>query len=192
MKRLCREEMTDAPFHLLSGLLGPADLASVRQALADAAGSASTVSGVAEKPAVDPARRSTRLALPPAIDALLRARLDSARPLLEAHFGQPLGVLEPLQALRYGPGDYFVAHQDGNTPLIHDDTRHRRVSLSLLLSAPDDWTGGQLVFHGPGSRQTAQVAAGDAVAFRSETTHEVTPLETGERLSVAAWFRAPG
>ena len=178
------------PFLVLPALLTPQDLAQVLAALAAAAGEASRVTGVGPEAAIDLARRSTRLALPPATDALLRARLDAARPALEAHFGRPLGLLEPLQALRYGPGDYFVAHQDGNTPLIHDDTRHRRVSLSLLLSAPDDWTGGQLVFHGPGPRQTAQVAAGDAVAFRSETTHEVTPLETGERLSVAAWFRA--
>ena len=179
------------PFLILPALLTPPDLAQVRAALAVAAGEASRVTGVTPEPTVNLARRSTRLSLSPAIDALLRTCLGAARPALEAHFGRPLGVLEPLQALRYGPGDYFVAHQDDNTPLIHDDTRHRRVSLSLLLSEPDAWTGGQLVFHGPGPRQVAQVAAGDAVAFPSETTHEVTPLERGERLSVAAWFRAP-
>lgn len=178
------------PFLILPALLTTPDLAQVRASLAVAEGSASTVTGVAPGAAVNLARRSTRLTLAPATEALLRARLDAARPTLEGHFGQPLGLLEPLQALRYGPGDYFVAHQDGNTPLIHDDTRHRRVSLSLLLSPPADWTGGELVFHGPGPRQTARASAGDAVAFRSETTHEVTPLERGERLSVAAWFRA--
>ncbi|MDB5470290.1 MAG: putative iron-regulated protein [Caulobacter sp.] len=181
--------MTDALFHLLPGLLGPDDLAAVRHGLADAMVEASTVSGVAERPVVDLARRSTRLTPPPAVEALLRERLLAARPRLEALFDRPLGELEPLQVLRYGPGDYFVAHQDGNTPLIFDDTRHRRVSLSLLLSPPQDWTGGELVFHGP-VRQTARIAAGGAVAFRAETTHEVMMLESGERFSVAAWFLA--
>ena len=181
-----------APFLVLPALLTPRDLAQVRAGLAVAAGEASRVTGVAAEATVDLARRSTRLALAPATDALLRARLGAVRPVLEAHFGRPLGELEPLQALRYGPGDYFVAHQDGNTPLIHDDTRHRRVSLSLLLSEPGDWTGGELVFHGPGvERQVASVPAGGAIAFRAETTHEVAPLQSGQRLSVAGWFRAP-
>jgi SM-20-related protein len=190
MKRLCRPGMTDALFQLLPDLLGPGDLATVRRGLADAMSQASTVSGIAERPVVGLARRSSRLTAPADIDTLLRDCLLAVRPRLEALFDLALGELEPLQVLRYGPGDYFVAHQDGNTPLIRDDTRHRRVSLSLLLSPSEDWTGGQLVFH-PG-RQVAQVPAGGAIAFRAETTHEVTPLETGERLSVAAWFRAPG
>ena len=182
-----------APFLVLPALLTPTELAEVRGGLTAASGAPSLVTGVASQAMVDFARRSTRLTLPGETDALLRARLDAARPILEARFEQPLGPLEPLQVLRYGPGDYFVAHQDGNTPLIHDDTRHRRVSLSLLLSAVGDWTGGELVFLGrDGSRRTADAAAGDAVAFRSETTHEVTPLRDGERLSVVAWFRAPG
>jgi predicted 2-oxoglutarate/Fe(II)-dependent dioxygenase YbiX len=180
--------MTDALFQLLPDLLGPDDLAAVQRGLVAATSDASTVSGLAEGRVVSSARRSARLTVPVDIDALLRERLLAARPRLETLFGQPLGELEPLQVLRYGPGDYFVAHQDGNTPLIHDDTRHRRVSLSLLLSDPRAWTGGQLLFH-PGD-QAAEVAAGGAVAFRAETTHEVTMLESGERFSVAAWFRA--
>ncbi|RYF95448.1 MAG: 2OG-Fe(II) oxygenase [Caulobacteraceae bacterium] len=184
--------MTASPFLILPGLLTPRDLAQVHAGLRTATGTASTVTGAGALATVSLARRSTRLIAAPDTDALLRDRLDAARPALEQHFQRPLGGLEPLQLLRYGPGDYFVAHQDGNTPLIHDDTRHRRVSVSLLLSDPADWTGAELVFHGEGPRQTAGVPAGGAIAFRSETTHEVTPLLTGERLSVAGWFRAVG
>jgi SM-20-related protein len=177
------------PVLTLPGVLSAADLARVLDGLARAAAAPSTVNGGHQSPA----RRSSRFSLEPAVDALLRSRLEAVRPRLEAHFAQSLGGLEPLQVLRYGPGDYFVAHQDGATPLIWDDTRHRRVSVSLLLSDPADWAGGELVFHGPkGERWAATAPAGDAVAFRSETTHEVTPLQAGERLSAAAWFRAPG
>ena len=183
--------MTDAPFQLLPDLLTAMELAAVRLGLADAEANASTVSGLADRPVVSQARRSARLTAPAGIEALLRERLLATRPALETLFDRPLGDLEPLQILRYGPGDYFVAHQDGNTALLFDDTLHRRVSLSLLLSDPADWTGGRLVFHGPGAqRQVAETPAGGAIAFRAETTHEVTMLETGERLSVAAWFRA--
>lgn len=136
-------------------------------------------------------RRTQRLDLDVATEGLIRARLEAIKPRLETHFGQSLGELETPQALRYGPGDYFVAHQDGNTPLIHDRSRHRRVSLSLLLSAPQDYAGGELVFHAGDARRTAVVPAGCAVAFRAETTHEVLPLTAGERYSLAAWWLAP-
>jgi SM-20-related protein len=36
--------------------------------------------------------------------------------------------------LRYEPGDVFVAHQDGNIPLVWDDSHFRRVSAVILLS----------------------------------------------------------
>jgi SM-20-related protein len=176
------------------GVLSAADLAQVRAGLALAEAAASTVLSAAPGGVVRPlARRSQRLAPGAEVEALLRQRLEALRPVLAAHFGQALGTLEPLQVLRYRPGDFFVAHEDGNTPLVHDASRHRRVSISLLLSAPGDYTGGDLVFHSRDFDKAAvPVPAGGVVAFRSETTHEVLPLETGERLSVAAWFRAAG
>lgn len=136
-------------------------------------------------------RRTRRLDLDAETEALVRHHLEALRGRLEAHFGQVLGGLETPQALRYEPGDFFVAHQDGNTPMIHDRSRHRRVSLSLLLSEAADYSGGALVFHGPDERRAIEVAAGDAIAFRAETTHEVLPVETGERYSIAAWWLAP-
>jgi predicted 2-oxoglutarate/Fe(II)-dependent dioxygenase YbiX len=33
-------------------------------------------------------------------------------------------------------------------------------------------------------------APGTLVAFPSETTHEVTPITHGERLSIVSWYRA--
>ncbi|MDQ0466950.1 putative 2-oxoglutarate/Fe(II)-dependent dioxygenase YbiX [Caulobacter ginsengisoli] len=176
----------------IEAVLSPADLKTLLAALRTAASHPATV--------IDPTpggvvmaqvRRTQRLELDAATEALIRARLEAQRPRLEAHFGQRLGPLETPQALRYGPGDYFVAHQDGNTPLVHDRSRHRRVSISLLISAPDDYAGGDLVFHDGAERRTAVIPAGCAVAFRAETTHEVTPLATGERFSLAAWWMAP-
>ena len=40
---------------------------------------------------------------------------------IEEHFGINVGECEEPQFLRYRTGDFFVAHQDGNTPLIFDD-----------------------------------------------------------------------
>ncbi len=71
------------------------------------------------------------------------------------------------------------------------------IFLSQQSAAPAPGTncGGSLVFSGlfvdPGYRETRLVAGetGTLVAFRSETTHEVSPVTYGERHSIACWYR---
>jgi predicted 2-oxoglutarate/Fe(II)-dependent dioxygenase YbiX len=127
------------------------------------------------------------------------AVLERLQPRIEAHFGRSLAGFEEPQFLRYGPGDYFVAHQDGNTPLVHDESRFRRVSAVIFLSArseqpmPGTFCGGSLVLHAPvghaGPPLTLAPAPGTLVAFPAETTHEVLPITHGERLSIVSWYR---
>jgi len=139
-------------------------------------------------------RRTKKLTASPAIRDLVVQKLNERMQSIAAHFGAEVGETEEPQFLRYEPGDFFVAHQDGNTPLVHDDTRFRKVSLVIFLSDPGSYDGGELLFHGRypdyDQRETASAEAGTLVAFRSETTHEVTPVTRGERLSIAAWYRA--
>lgn len=127
-------------------------------------------------------------------------RLLACKQTLEQHFAVTVTELEELQFLHYREGDFFVAHQDGNTGLLRLDTESRRISLVIFLSReaetpePDAHCGGSLVFtnirHGPGERQVRQPGeAGTLVAFRSETTHEVTPVTHGARYSIVSWFR---
>ncbi|MEO8337310.1 MAG: 2OG-Fe(II) oxygenase [bacterium] len=58
----------------------------------------------------------------------------------------------------------------------------------------DTYGGGALVFHGSYANPTPPLsvspAPGTLVAFRSETTHEVTPVTHGERYTIVSWFRA--
>ena len=144
-------------------------------------------------------RRTTRIAVSPETRAEVRRRLMERTGALEAHFGVALAECEEPQFLRYQEGDFFVAHQDGNTPLIHDDTRHRKISVVAFLSprseepAPGTYGGGSLVFHGRypdiDLRVPAPADPGTLVAFRAETTHEVTPVTHGVRYTLVTWFR---
>ncbi|HST62266.1 MAG TPA: 2OG-Fe(II) oxygenase [Longimicrobium sp.] len=146
-------------------------------------------------------RRTTRVAVSPGTRTRVKQRLMERKAEIEAHFGVELGECEDPQFLRYETGDYFVPHQDGNTPMVWDDSRFRRISAVLFLSeksdepAPDTYGGGALVFHGPYSGPELRVPAGaqpgSLVAFRAETTHEVTPVTHGIRYTIATWFRAP-
>src|SRR4051812_34669811 len=144
-------------------------------------------------------RKATRVAVSHAGHAAVTRMLEEQRPRIEARFGRALDGCEEPQFLRYGPGDYFVAHQDGNTPLIHDESRFRKVSVVIFLSEqsehprPDTFGGGSLVLHGPLSGPDLRIALapapGTLVAFPSEATHEVMPITHGERLSIVSWYR---
>jgi predicted 2-oxoglutarate/Fe(II)-dependent dioxygenase YbiX len=124
-------------------------------------------------------------------------RLMDYRARLEEHFGLALNACEDPQFLCYRVGDFFVAHQDGNTGLLRLDTdRLRRISVSIFLNsqteAPetDAYCGGSLVFLDWRNRREFSLSgeAGILVAFRSETTHEVIPVTYGERYSIVSWY----
>ncbi|HEX8772340.1 MAG TPA: 2OG-Fe(II) oxygenase [Pyrinomonadaceae bacterium] len=172
-------------------------LAEMRQA----GGGPATVYGrEADKGAVEASvRRVARLAIAEETRERVRRKLlDHMRALAE-HFAVGLSECEEPQFLRYRTGDFFVAHQDGNTPLIFDDSRARRISVVIFLSpssvepVPGTYGGGALVLHGryPDIELRLPVTAepGALVAFRAETTHEVTPLLHGERYTIVSWYR---
>ena len=145
-------------------------------------------------------RKAMRHTLPLETVESVRQRLWECKREVEDHFCVSLSSCEEPQFLRYRVGDFFVAHQDGNTGMLRLDQEARRVSVVIFLSrqsdAPEEgaYCGGSLVFHdwraGPGNRELRLGwERGTLVAFRSETTHEVTPVTHGERLSIAGWYR---
>lgn len=124
-------------------------------------------------------------------------RLLDYRGRLEEHFGLALRGCEDPQFLCYRVGDFFVAHQDGNTGMLKLDTEQsRRISVSIFLNrqseAPeaDAYCGGSLVFLDWRKKRETRLSGevGTLVAFRSETTHEVIPVTFGERYSIVSWY----
>jgi SM-20-related protein len=188
-------------FLQISDFLDRDVLAEVVAELSRSAGTPATVlSGDPAGVVRQAARRTTRVPTPPRVRELVTRHLHHAKPKLESHFQLPLGDCEEPQFLRYEEGDYFVAHQDGNTPLIYDKSRFRRVSVVIFLSTPatvrtpHTYGGGDFVFHGARSESSLRLPitppAGSLVAFRAETTHEVIPVTHGERYTIVTWFRA--
>jgi SM-20-related protein len=142
-------------------------------------------------------RKVARLSISEETREWVKQQLMQKKEQLEQRFGIPLTHCEDPQFLRYETGHFFVAHQDGNTPMIYDHTRFRKVSVSLYLSqqtiepAPNSYGAGELVLHGHSSEPKQMIAEppGTLVAFRSETTHEVLPITHGERYTIVSWFR---
>ena len=138
-------------------------------------------------------RRTKRLAASDELHSTILRHLRDIKPKIEEHFGITTDEIEEPQFLHYEEGDFFVAHQDGNTPVIRDQTLARRISLVVFLSDPSAYEGGALTLHGSypnwEDRQTIEADAGSLIAFRAETTHEVTPLISGERFTIVSWYR---
>jgi SM-20-related protein len=161
-----------------------------------------TVYGRIDSGSVDErVRKTSRLSVSQETVQLVNQRLLEYKPTVEEHFQVSLRDCEEPQFLRYTVGDFFVAHQDGNTGLIRlASDAERRVSISLFLnqqsedSTPGTYSGGSLKFSDyrkpPTDREFCiPVKTGLLVAFRSELTHEVLPITRGDRYSIVSWYR---
>lgn len=161
-----------------------------------AEGGAATVYGVASSGTIDEmVRRTVRVKPSQTTVELVIQKLLECKDTVEKHFAVSVNECEEPQFLRYRVGDFFVAHQDGNTGLMRLDSEKRRISLVIFLTResqspePDAFCGGSLVFSNLRNSFRMSSEPGTLVAFRSETTHEVTPVTHGERYSIASWYR---
>jgi SM-20-related protein len=163
---------------------------------------AATIHGYRDSAHVyDRIRKATRLELPPALMESVSKRLLDHKRTFEQHFSLSLHDCENPQFLRYNVGDFFVAHQDGNTGLLRlSSDAERKVSVVIFLNGQSEhadsgtYSGGSLKFSDysaepPYDEFELPVSPGMLVAFRSELTHEVTPVTRGQRYSIVSWYR---
>ena len=166
---------------------------NILAAMCSGEGAPATLYGRTESSSIDNnVRRSLRCELLPTIVNVVKQKLFECTPEVETHFSVKIRECEEPQFLRYRVGDFFVAHQDGNTGLLRLDQENRRVSVVIFLSSSDTHCGGQLIFHDYLKNKRFEFSSytpGTLVAFPSETTHEVTPIISGERFSIACWYR---
>ena len=95
---------------------------------------------------------------------------------------------------------YTVYDEKGSNYTWHVDSASsdffgnevRKLSISLLLSDPQDYEGGELQLLNAGKMYSYRVPRGTAVVFPSLTTHRVRPLKSGIRRSLVGWFGGPG
>ena len=97
------------------------------------------------------------------------------------------GFLQGFQFTKYtAPGQHYTWHVDRGV-----GQGVRKLSVSLLLSDPDDYEGGDLELKYGEEPQTAERKRGMATIFPSWTLHRVTPVTKGTRYSLVAWVSGP-
>lgn len=124
----------------------------------------------------------------PAARTLLAARLQ-AHPLWR---NVTLArAVRPILISRYRPGMAYGLHVDdplmgsGPTPKTRSD-----LALTLFLTPPESYQGGELYFESPWGAQELKLPAGSAVIYPASTLHRVNPVTEGERIAAVTWIES--
>jgi PKHD-type hydroxylase len=97
------------------------------------------------------------------------------------------GFQTQLQLARYSDGGFFDWHLDFGAGDISD----RKLSITVQLSKPEDYEGGELQFMINQNVIDASRDQGTAVIFPSFGMHRVMPVTKGERFSIVGWISGP-
>jgi prolyl 4-hydroxylase len=136
----------------------------------------------------DPVRTSDGIGFPwPLEDPLIHA----LNRRIAAASGTDVAQGEPLQVLRYRPGDQYRTHFDAIPGFAN-----QRI-LTMIVWLTDGYGGGETFFRTPGLRLKGKV--GDAILFRNagpdgrpdpDAAHSGLPVTAGQKWIASRWIRA--
>ncbi len=98
-------------------------------------------------------------------------------------------IVHSILFSRYQEGMSYGSHID-NALMGGEDFLRSDVSLTLFLSEPETYEGGELVIEGVEGEQVFKLEAGSAIIYPSSTLHRVNPVTQGTRLVVVAWVQS--
>lgn len=100
-----------------------------------------------------------------------------------------LRIAAPYYA-RYRPGMHYGDHTDD--PIMGEGGAVYRcdVAITIFLSAPDEYDGGELVVRTPFGESEVKLPAGDAVLYPASSLHRVRDVTRGERLVAVTWLQS--
>ena len=116
----------------------------------------------------------------------LFAKLEQATSEINQTYGFDIEGIREMQLACYRVGHFYDWHMDigkGNLSM-------RKLSLSLQLSDPISYEGGELEIQ-LGNGKPAPKALGTVIVFPSYLSHRVTPVTRGNRWSLVAWVHGP-
>ena len=147
--------------------------------------------GSPEGRGIDPKKRITTISWIP-FKEMKEMYKDIETTMLKAnnnHFGfEGMRLTEIAQFTHYLTGGFYDWHMDNDVTGKHQPPV-RKISMTLLLSDPSTFEGGELEFMSEG--KIAKLKQGQAIFFASWLQHRVKPVTKGERFSLVMWFGGP-
>jgi PKHD-type hydroxylase len=117
------------------------------------------------------------------LEKIISEALNSS-PLFNAAV-MPKYIYPPLFS-KYGPGMYYGWHVD--SPLMAN--LRTDVAMTIFLSHPEEYTGGELVIQAGAQAIALKPAKGDAIAYPCQYLHCVNEIKTGERRAAVTWIQS--
>jgi len=105
----------------------------------------------------------------------------------------PLQIFPPLfNRYNAANGHHFGIHVDNAVRGDHLTGLRIRTDLSvtLFLSEPDEYDGGELVIEDNYGSHEVKLAAGDCVLYPASSLHMVTPVTRGARVASFFWLQS--
>lgn len=92
---------------------------------------------------------------------------------------------------RYSGGMNFGSHIDGAVRVLRSGLKVRTdISITLFLSEPDEYDGGELRIEDTYGAHEVKLPAGDAIVYPANSMHHVTPVTRGVRLASFFWVQS--
>lgn len=103
----------------------------------------------------------------------------------------PNHVYPPLFNLYQG-GMAFGSHVDGAVRLVPGTRAKMRtdISVTLFLSEPDEYDGGELLVEDTYGVHTVKLPAGHMIIYPATSLHQVKPVTRGTRLAAFFWVQS--
>ena len=106
------------------------------------------------------------------------------------HFGYDgMKLTEVAQFTEYPKGGFYDWHMDADVNCQFEPPI-RKISMTILLSDPSEFVGGDLEFMSEGNNPP-QLIQGQAIFFCSLIRHRVAKVKKGIRRSLVMWFGGP-
>lgn len=125
--------------------------------------------------------------------------LSLGRRIIQALQNNPLFISAALPAKifpplfnRYNGGHSFGNHVDNSIRRIPATGEQIRTDLSvtLFLSSPEEYDGGELIIDDTYGAHSVKLAAGHMVLYPSTSLHRVLPVTRGSRVSSFFWLQS--
>lgn len=103
-------------------------------------------------------------------------------------FAFPKRVRAPIFS-RYESGMNYGSHVDGAIMNDNGNLLRADLAVTLFLSPPESYDGGELVIELAYGEEEIKLAAGEAVVYSADSVHRVEPVTRGVRMAAVTWVQ---
>ena len=93
-------------------------------------------------------------------------------------------IIDDIQYTEYYEGG---GHYDWHVDIGPNSINHRKVSITVQLSDPSEYEGGEFEIWSGGEFRRLPKRKGDVILFPSFLLHRITPITKGIRKSLVLW-----